>query len=48
MMYTVVVIAEQWEGNKKEYTDAQTQHEPVEVAYVGCRGVRHEGRLEEK
>ena len=44
----MVVIAEQWEGNKKEYTDAQTQHEPVEVAYVGCRGVRHEGRLEEK
>lgn len=38
---TVVVIAEQWEGNKKEYTDAQTQYEPAEVAYVGCRGVRH-------
>ena len=45
VMYTMVVIVEQWEGNKEEYTDAQ---ELAEEAYIGYHNVRHQGRLEEK
>lgn len=41
----MVVIVEQWEGNKEEYTDAQ---ELAEGAYVGYHNVRRQGRLEEK
>lgn len=42
-MYIVVATAEQWAGNKKESTVAQTQHEPVEVAFLGCIGIRCPG-----
>lgn len=48
MRYTVVVIAEQWGGNEEAYTAAQTQYELVEVAYIGCSGVRQQGRLGER
>ena len=45
VMYTMVVIVEQWEGNKEEYTVAQ---ELAEDAYIGYHNVRHQGRLEER
>lgn len=39
----MVVIVEQWEGNKEEYTVAQ---ELAEDAYIGYHNIRHQGRLE--
>lgn len=44
-MYTGVVTAEQWTGNKGESTETQTKHEHVEVAFLGWGGVRRQGRL---